>query len=360
MGLNPDIANGTCYYAYNRAAGSELVPCGNSGIANVACCFGGDYCDSSSSCYDNDTGNSYLAGCTDPEYTDSSCPWKSDEFADQEWVGIIRCDAIDKTADEWAWAGCSVPTSAYTSLERLGSCDCTSKATLFRDRQALLRHASVPRTVGGTISWVSGYEVTAATTTPGLSSPASTGLSAGTASSTGSGAAFASATGAAASTTGSGSLSAGVRAGIAVGSVGAALSVLAVAVMAVLHRRRRRGNGSGGEGGDILPTASAGPGVEPYQSQVTVAQTLNGAGRMPPPAYSGYKTELPADESVMPKSLQTRSPHPGLTPEMSQSEFEDRPMSTVSELSSSPDMGKRSRMGDPVYHTMASIAELQG
>ncbi|KUI52835.1 hypothetical protein VP1G_00081 [Cytospora mali] len=370
MGLNPDIANGTCYYAYNQAAGSELVPCGNSGIANVACCFGGDYCDSSSTCYDNDTGNSYLAGCTDPEYTDSSCPWKSDDFADQEWVGIIRCDAINKTANEWAWAGCSVPTSAYTSLERLGSCDCTSKATLFRDGQALLRHASVPKTVGGTISWVSGYEVTAAEsttaavtttkTTSGLTSSAITGLSAGTASSTGSVATSASATGGAVSTTGDGSLSAGVKAGIAVGSVGAALSVLAVAVMLFLHRRRRRGNSSGGEGGEVPPTASAGPGVGPYQSQVTVAQTLDGAGGMPPPAYSGFKTELPADESVMPKSLRTQSSHPGLTPEMSQSEFGDRPMSTVSELSSSPEMGERSRMGSPVYHTMASIAELQG
>lgn len=53
--LNSDIANGTCYYAYNEAAGSELVPCGNAGIANVPCCFGGDYCDSSNTCYDKDS-----------------------------------------------------------------------------------------------------------------------------------------------------------------------------------------------------------------------------------------------------------------------------------------------------------------
>lgn len=34
--LNPDISNGTCYYAYNQAAGSELVPCGNAGITDVS------------------------------------------------------------------------------------------------------------------------------------------------------------------------------------------------------------------------------------------------------------------------------------------------------------------------------------
>lgn len=51
--MDSDIANGTCYYGYNKAAGSELVPCGNAGIANVPCCFGGDYCDADNTCFNN-------------------------------------------------------------------------------------------------------------------------------------------------------------------------------------------------------------------------------------------------------------------------------------------------------------------
>lgn len=53
--LDPNIANGTCYYAFDQAAGSELVPCGNDGIAHVPCCFAGDYCDADNTCYNNDS-----------------------------------------------------------------------------------------------------------------------------------------------------------------------------------------------------------------------------------------------------------------------------------------------------------------
>lgn len=57
--LDANIANGTCYIGYKQAAGDELVPCGNAGIANVPCCFGGDYCDSSNTCYDDDSKSIY-------------------------------------------------------------------------------------------------------------------------------------------------------------------------------------------------------------------------------------------------------------------------------------------------------------
>ncbi|ROW02967.1 hypothetical protein VSDG_01797 [Cytospora chrysosperma] len=373
-GLNANIANGTCYIAYNQAAGSELVPCGNAGIADVPCCFGGDYCDSSNTCYDKDTGSTYLAGCTDSEYTDPACPWKSDEFADQEWVGLTRCDAINETADEWPWAGCSVPASASTAPQRLGTCGCDGKATLFIDGQALLRHASVPATAGGSISWVKGYAVTSAkatsasSTSSGLSSSSSSPSSTGATVSRSTGSAAATATGAGTgpgATSGGNSLSAGAKAGIAVGSVAAVLAVLAIAVMIFLHRRSRRkadaGGDNGGGGGDTDGYVPTGPGG-PARGQAEAMQSVEDAsGGVPPPAYSGFKTELPADESAMPKSLRSPSIRPGVTPEMSQSEFGDRPMSMVSELSSSAtEGGERSRVGSPVYPVMASISELQG
>lgn len=306
-------------------------------------------------------GSTYLAGCTDPEYTDDSCPWKSDDFSDQEWVGLVRCDAIDKDANEWPWAGCSVPSSASTAPQRLGSCDCDGKSTLFIDQQALLRHASIPETVGGSISWVEGYEVTAAATSTSATRTAAVSSTASLAAGTGSSGGAVAATGTATAVSGGGgggsSLSAGAKAGIAVGSVGAVLSVLAMAVMVFLHRRSRRRAAAGGIGGDNNTAAGAmaaeeqpGPGVE------------DASGGVPPPAYSGFKTELPADESAMPKSLRVSggSLLPGAnTPEMSQSEFGDRPMSMVSELSST-EGGERSRLGSPVYPPMASISELQG
>ncbi|ROW09171.1 hypothetical protein VPNG_05738 [Cytospora leucostoma] len=374
-GLDPDIANGTCYYAYNEAAGSELVPCGNAGIADVPCCFAGDYCDSSNTCYDKDTGNTYLAGCTDPEYTSSSCPWKSDDFASQEWVGLVRCDdAVNETQDEWAWAGCSVPESAYTSLRRLGDCDCDGKATLFVDEQALLRHASLPGSVGGSISWVSGYEVTAAAASTRTSAAGTRSTTASATATAGSTAGAGTAAASSSSPTGavvvgqanssSGSLSAGAKAGIAVGSVGAVLSVLAVAVAVFLHRRRRRGsnNGGGGGGGNAggvdgySPVAAAAP----PGGQVVAAEQAG--GMIAPPAYTGFKTELPADESVVPKGAQAQTPSPlllGVTPELGSSEFRGSAPSMVSELSSD-EGADRSRLNSPVYPTLVSIAELEG
>ncbi|ROW09065.1 hypothetical protein VMCG_03003 [Cytospora schulzeri] len=370
-GLNANVANGTCYIGYQQAAGPELVPCGNAGIDNVPCCFGGDYCDSSNTCFNDDTGSTYLAGCTDPEYTDGSCPFKSTDFEDQEWVGLVRCDAINETANEWPWAGCSVPSSASTTLQRLGTCDCDGKATLFIDEQALLRHASVPQTTGGSISWVKGYEVTAkASSTSAKTTSHSSSSSSSLAASTGGtwsdgGAAAATGTGAAAADSGDGggsSLSGGAIAGIAIGSVGAVLSVIAIAVMLFLHRRsRRRAEDAGGEtGGDRSGAPAPAAPMEPGPTRVEAVQSMEDvSGGVPPPAYSGFKTELPADESVMPKSLRTLSGRPGTTPDMSQSEFGDRPMSMVSELSST-EGGERPRLGSPVYPVMASISELQG
>lgn len=295
-------------------------------------------------------GNTYLAGCTDPQYTDSSCPWKSDDFDSQEWVGLIRCSAVNKTADKWAWAGCSVSSDSYTSLERLASCDCTSKATLFVGQQALTRHASLPSSVGGTISWVSGYAFTASETgstrSVGIYSTSATG--AGLTRTTAPVTATETLAAAGGSSSGSsGSLSAGAKAGITVGAIGIALAVAAMAVMMILHRRRRRVN----KGCYALAPPEEG------HPQVPVIASDGNHGQAPP-AYSGYMTELPSDDSVMPKAHGPGSPYMGLTPDMAQSEFGSRRVSMVSELSNDDsNMGVFTSAPQP---SMTSIAELPG
>lgn len=371
-------------------------------------------------------GNTYLAGCTDPMYTDGSCPWKSDDFAEQEWVGLTRCDAVNETANEWAWAGCSVPSSAYTTLKRLGTCDCTDKATLFVAGQALLRHASIPSTVGGTISWVSGYAVTSAETTS-TSTASSSFSETATAGSTATDSAassttYTTSTAAAAKQTafggsGSGSqsgseshsgsentsLSTGAKAGIAVGSIGAVLSVLAMAVVLFVYRRRKRGGQSEepSSASSSHPAHSPSPPNGKGPESPTVMMDEND-GMAPPayPTYSGYKAELPAGDNAAINTYSTTprlrstpsmmsgpvstpemagdsatintvctSPRlrsspstvlgPALTPEMAHSEFGDRRMSLVSELSSFDGAYRGS-------HTMVNqagmtpIAELQG
>lgn len=86
-----------------------------------------------------------------------------------------------------------------------------------------------------------------------------------------------------------------------------------------------------------------------------------------PPAYSGHKAELPGCSIVV--STQALSPmfqstpstisRPALTPEMAQSEFGQRRMSLVSELSNNDD-GPRVLYTMPPQAGMAPIAELQG
>lgn len=278
----------------------------------------------------------------------------------------MRCDAVDADANEWPWAGCSVPANASTSLRRLGTCDCDGKATLFVDGQALLRHASIPETAGGTISWVEGYAVTAAassttskTTRSSVSSSSTTSAGVGATGSSGGAAAATGAAVAGGATSGGGSLSGGAKAGIAVGCVGAVLSVLAMAVMVFLHRRSRRraealaqaGGEAGGAGGNSSRPCEA-------AAEAEAIRTVDASGGVPPPAYSGFKTELPADEPAVAAKVGAAST---TTPEMAESEFGgDRPMSMVSELSSNEGGGDRSRLGSPVYPAMASISELQG
>jgi hypothetical protein len=85
-----------CYYSANQTLASVFLPCGDPQNGFKSCCEAGDNCLADNACYSADReqtiyylshimvakaaidGTTYLAGCTDPEYSDSSCPDKPD------------------------------------------------------------------------------------------------------------------------------------------------------------------------------------------------------------------------------------------------------------------------------------------
>jgi hypothetical protein len=91
------ISNGTCYLAAGEQASSNFIPCGNDYYGHKSCCQAGDLCLSNNACFNDQYGVTYLAGCSDESYSDSSCPDK-DGFTDTPWVGLSYCNG---SSDEW-------------------------------------------------------------------------------------------------------------------------------------------------------------------------------------------------------------------------------------------------------------------
>lgn len=72
------VSNGTCFTGAGSAT-DVMIPCGNAYFGHVACCQASDFCLSSSVCYNNEFGTTYVTGCTDPDYSDAVCPDKFDD-----------------------------------------------------------------------------------------------------------------------------------------------------------------------------------------------------------------------------------------------------------------------------------------
>ena len=76
MSYSDFVSNGTCYYKANKLADPSFLACGNDALGHVACCSENDMCLSDNACYNQTYGLTYLAGCTDSNYEDASCPDK--------------------------------------------------------------------------------------------------------------------------------------------------------------------------------------------------------------------------------------------------------------------------------------------
>lgn len=264
---NPNISNGTCYYTEDTPTKGDFIPCGNEALQVWPCCHTGSFCLSlgeANACWDKtcmssllsispllspplpfttDTkqkpaGNTYVAGCTDPSFTDPNCLYKRDPFHSQEWVAINQaCKNLNAASspDTTNWTGCKVPDNS-TELVKLSLDACTPYCNkdqiLYPGSSSLAAYASLPTIPGSSIFWQNNYvppTAPAAGYTPGKTRgvvPTYTGKSS---------------TSSSAASPEPGGLSPGAKAGIGVGAaIGGILLLLILGWAIVLCRRKRR------------------------------------------------------------------------------------------------------------------------
>jgi len=75
------VSNGTCYSSAGNKLDGSFIPCGNDAFGYQTCCGAGDDCMADNACFGvhgSGYGSflTYMAGCTDPDYKDVSCPDK--------------------------------------------------------------------------------------------------------------------------------------------------------------------------------------------------------------------------------------------------------------------------------------------
>ncbi|KAK8130391.1 hypothetical protein PG999_002771 [Apiospora kogelbergensis] len=320
----PDInvSNGTCYYTEHMQTKGNFIACGNVAFGHWPCCQAGDMCLSlgnANACWDSDTGNTYLAGCTDAGFNARACPWKSLLFHEQEWVAIQQCHPGTGSEDT-IWGGCKVDAN-QTTLEKLphASCDPYCSSTLLQGASALPAFASLPSSAGepssGRAATSAGVKPANATATP-MGSSTMPSISPPSASTTAPPIPTATSSSSAAATTSpdDSSLTVGAKAGIGVGAAGAALLIVAVVLLALLVRRRKQKRNSQNileETPSSHPQQYIGPAVQQYQQEQAIYYNKT-SQQLPPPStttvkpmlnsqdshpYVGYKAELSADET---------------------------------------------------------------
>ncbi|OAG35878.1 hypothetical protein AYO21_09961 [Fonsecaea monophora] len=305
---NPDISNGTCYYYDGVEADSRYIPCGNAALGHKSCCESLDMCLSSHACYNGQFGVTYLAGCTDSSYDDPVCPRKGD-FEAQPWAGLVYCNG---TSNEWV--ACEDEGSTVTTPLPCWCPEVESRTVAFTASSVLKNIMSLPATVGRSVSWKdadayssehsltltlvpSDNEITTSISVTdsvtGTTDPLSPSSTASAASSTQhpSSGSFQTFTAPAATSTvtlpiASG-LSTGQKIGVAFGAVCGAAIVLAFAwLLCTAYRRSAKRR---------LDNTEPAPMREPTLPQVDRRPS---DPEMRSPAWSGHKSELPADESV--------------------------------------------------------------
>ncbi|RMZ87467.1 hypothetical protein DV736_g5304, partial [Chaetothyriales sp. CBS 134916] len=159
--IDPQISNGTCYYAPGREAHPRYIPCGNSAFGHVPCCESADVCLSSLACYNGEHGVTYLAGCTDLTYQNKNCPDK-EPYANQSWVGLSYCGNRE-------WVGCANPAAsqqenlATVVIVPMADCSCSNTAMQpqFTDANPLANYLSLPTAQGLSYAWGGGLSTNA-------------------------------------------------------------------------------------------------------------------------------------------------------------------------------------------------------
>ncbi|KAI0102044.1 hypothetical protein GGR51DRAFT_301757 [Nemania sp. FL0031] len=300
--IDQNISNGSCWANVNVALEDEYIPCGNVADGNsYACCHYGDNCLSSNACYHMRFGITYLAGCTTQDFSGPACQNKG-KFFDQPWVGLVRCDP-----DQTLWAGCAEEKNVVGSSPPTANCKCSEDAVLFQDKPMLENVASLPKSLGGTISWFPNHKPTTITKTNTSSTTSSHATRPTSISSASSGHTAPSTTPTPTSPNAAPpvhELSTGEKAGIGVGSAFGAIVVICLVAIAVVLFRRRAQKKEISSSQPSVPTIA-------HESAQGDPSGPNSS------VFSGFKAELPADEPRSASTMAVSSIHSPLTPAQS-------------------------------------------
>jgi hypothetical protein len=199
------LSEGTCYFGQGAKADPNFIPCGNANLEGPqACCYKGDYCLSSNTCWDAETIVTYIAGCTDSTFQASTCPQRqTHNYPDQQWIALARCNG----ADIDLWSGCAHhPELIQIEKE---NCDCNMSNILIQNpngKDSFDEIGLLPNATGDPIAFNPTVVPSAIATSSG----------------------------------GDGGLSTGAKAGIGVGVSIFGLLVIAALAFFILRRRRQR------------------------------------------------------------------------------------------------------------------------
>ncbi|KAI5861218.1 hypothetical protein GGS23DRAFT_577602 [Durotheca rogersii] len=301
-----DISNGTCYFNINNKANGLYIPCGNVAVGvDWACCLIGDLCMSSNACYHQNFEITYVAGCTDSTFRSPQCPHKG-QFANQPWVGLQRCDPLTDT-----WGGCEEDGKGdWPGRGPPAACKCDGDTQLFVDKPKLDYIASLPTSQGGFISWgdlgrptIAPTNIASTASDSTLTGPSTTSAPPFTttissvdlnATAGATPAQLSAVPSSDATATQAPALPIAAQAGIGAGAGVGALLIGGVAVMLLLRKRKAaRADCARAETPSDLPEGTY---IEPK-----LYDGNNGPGS---PAFSGFKSELPADEPLQHGSAQ--------------------------------------------------------
>ncbi|KAJ0119501.1 hypothetical protein J7T55_013703 [Diaporthe amygdali] len=288
--INVLISNGTCYYAAGRKASSNIIPCGNAANGAQQCCQEGDFCLEYNVCFNANYTTTYLAGCTDEDFTSPNCPGKG--TSEQQLLNLVQC-ADSESGGSVVWSACSAATTR-TEIGPPAACTCTNSDNgILTGPKSFSPVASLPTTIGETISFQSGHTPK----TKGIATATSTATDGQLTTMT---TPIATSSATASSTVAEDSgLSKGAKAGIGVGVAAVAAGVLAL-IAFLFVRYRRNHTKKPAEEVAYHPTA---PGPEMAQSPPpqygSPSSPYGSPGATGAPAvgytgYTGFKSELPA------------------------------------------------------------------
>lgn len=254
MTYNPFISNGTCYFEAGEQSAAVFFPCGNDALGHKPCCQSGDMCLANKACYNGEFGVTYLAGCSDPDYNDSSCPDKQSfkgmktstrstgkkaeanpRHQDTPWTGLVLCN----NTNQWLQCRQSEKPKVLTSPDPCSCPEPASRTIAFLDATKLADIGQLPATSGGSVLWQSGFIPTASeetpTSTPSTTRPSSSALPTAPSSS-----ASPFSTSSALPTSNPPGMTAAAKAGIGVGAGLGALLILGAFLLLFLRRREHR------------------------------------------------------------------------------------------------------------------------